>query len=417
MKSKLDKQKQIFSLLNHKFGNLLTEVEQDSAEVPPDSGDGARKAPQSDLLDRVYYFYRSIIQNLTSGLFAIDQSGEITFANRTAANMLGYPIEELQNRNIRELFSDHAESQKTLRVLFLPGKKLEEREVQFVRKDGTRIIVGLSVSPIHDKDNEFEGVVLLFRDLTEIHHLKVQVERMERLALLGELSAGIAHEIRNPLGGIKAAAQVLEESFGVDDFRFQLVDRIVREVDKANRLLQEFFKFAKPTKPKLDFYDVEMIIDGVYLLLAPKLKKRNIHFNGNFGSEVPRVFVDETQIEQVVLNLFLNSIDAMPAGGTLTVSTSKKRLKILEQEREKLEVEKNELTFVLVEIADTGVGIPDENVEKIFNPFFTTKTEGVGLGLSICSRLMEENGGKIDILSGQSKGVAFLLALPAFLHR
>ncbi|HFE65209.1 MAG TPA: hypothetical protein ENK14_12470, partial [Caldithrix sp.] len=271
--------------------------------------------------------------------------------------------------------------------------------------------------PIHDENNKFDGVVLLFRDLTEVRHLKMQVERMERLALLGELSAGIAHEIRNPLAGIKAGAQILEDSFGADDFRYQIVERIVREVDKANRLLKEFFKFARPTKPKFKFHDVEMIIDGVYLLLAPKMQKRNIQFIPDFGTEVPQVYIDETQFEQVILNLFLNSIDAMQAGGKLKVSTFKKRLRVLDKEKEKLDVPNNDLNYVLVEISDTGSGISKENIGKIFNPFFTTKADGIGLGLSICSRLMEENGGKIDVVSEIDKGTTFILALPAFIHR
>jgi signal transduction histidine kinase len=301
--------------------------------------------------------------------------------------------------------------------MFLPGKRIDEKEIKFLKKDNSSIIAGLTTSPIRDENNKFEGVVLLFRDLTEVIHLRLQIERMERLALLGELSAGIAHEIRNPLAGIKAAAQILEDSFGVDDFRYQLIERIIREVDKANRLLKEFFKFAKPTKPKLKFQDIEMIIDGVYLLLAPKLQKRNIQFSADFNTDMPQVFVDETQLEQVILNLFLNSIDAMPGGGKLKVGTNKKNIKLHEKDKQKLNVDSNEVNYVLIEISDSGNGIANGNMKKIFNPFFTTKTDGVGLGLSICSRLVEENGGKIDVTSKKNEGTTFLLAIPAFEHQ
>ncbi len=417
MSSKIEKQKQIFDLLNSKFSNLLEEATiQDSEEKTADIARDKRRIDRN-LIDKVYNFYRSIIQNINGGLITLDLTGEITFANRIAAQLLGYKIEELPGQHIGDLFGTDDSSQKCLRSLFMPGKRIDEREITFRKKNGDTILVGLSASPLHDQDNNFDGVVLLFRDVTEVRHLKLQLERMERLALLGELSAGIAHEIRNPLAGIKAAAQILEDSFGVDDFRYQIIGRIVREVDKANRLLQEFFKFARPTKPKLKFHDIEMIVDGVYLLLAPKMQKRNIQFLPDFGSDVPQVYVDETQIEQVVLNLFLNAIDAMPGGGTLKVSTFIKKLRILENEKESLKVDESELNYVLVEISDTGTGISKENIEKIFNPFFTTKTEGVGLGLSICSRLIEENGGKIDVVSEWGKGTTFVLALPAFIHR
>ena len=416
MQSKLEKQKQIFQLLNQQFSNLLEDISgsNSTALAPQKQQDG--ESSQIQLLDKVYNFYKSIIQNISSGLLTLDLDGEITFANRMAADMLGYEVKDLLGRYVTDLFPEDEETRKFLKSMFIPGKKVDEKEIVFRKKDGSNIIVGVSASPIHDENNKFDGVILLFRDLTEIRHLKLQVERMERLALLGELSAGIAHEIRNPLAGIKAAAQVLEESFGADDFRNQIIARIVREVDKANRLLQEFFKFARPTKPKLNFHDIEMIIDGVYLLLAPKMQKRNIQFQADFGSNVPRVFVDETQIEQVILNIFLNAIDAMPKGGILRVATYRKKLKLLDEEKDRFQINKSEIEYVLVEISDTGIGIPEEDLDKIFNPFYTTKTEGVGLGLSICSRLITENGGKIDVTSKVNEGTTFVLALPAFIH-
>jgi len=166
----------------------------------------------------------------------------------------------------------------------------------------------------------------------------------------------------------------------------------------------------------LRFHDIEMIIDGVYLLLAPKLKKRNIQFVANFSDDVPQVYVDETQLEQVILNIFLNAIDAMPGGGTLKVSTFRKILQLHEKEKERLKVEADVFNYVIVEISDTGTGIEPEKIDKIFNPFFTTKPDGVGLGLSICCRLIEENGGKINVTSQPGKGTTFLLGLPAFTH-
>ncbi|MFZ0391611.1 MAG: ATP-binding protein, partial [Calditrichia bacterium] len=327
-----------------------------------------------------------------------------------------FDVNELQGMKINEIFFNDEESEKCLRTLLIPGKRMDEKEIKFRQKNGKSLIVGLSSSPIHDENNQFDGIVLLFRDLTEVRHLKHQIERMERLALLGELSAGIAHEVRNPLAGIKVAAQVLEESYGGSEFQLQMVERIVREVDKANRLLKEFFKFARPTKPKLAFHDVEMIIDGVYLLLAPKLKKRNIQFVTEFGDDVPQAFVDETQLEQIILNLFLNAADAMPEGGNLKVSTMRRKLKLLDDERERMKSGNDDFSYVIIKISDNGKGIPAETQPKVFNPFFTTKTDGLGLGLSICSRLIEENSGKIDFASQQGKGTTFVLALPAFTH-
>ncbi len=231
------------------------------------------------------------------------------------------------------------------------------------------------------------------------------MERMDRLATLGELSAGIAHEIRNPLAGIKTSAQVLEESFSPGDFRAQLVARIVKEIDRSNKLLQRFFHFAKPSKPIPAFHSLKNIIDGVFLLLAPRLAKRKINFISEFEDDLPNIYIDESQFEQVVLNLFLNAYDAMPSGGELKIVAGfDKKLQYSETQKA--------TGSIIVYITDTGKGIDKEKIEKIFNPFFTTKSDGVGLGLSISSRLLEENQAKMEVESELNKGTTFKLFLP-----
>ena len=414
MQSKFQRQKQIFALLNSRFPEEFLASE----AVRDESGSGlpSKNGNQLELLVQVYQFYKSIIQNINFGLLTIDLQGEITFANKSAANLLKTRVKTLLGRNVKSCFADAAEGEKFRKIVSLPGKEINEREYRFARGDGSSLIINLNAAPLHDLNNNFEGMVLLFRDMTEVHQLRSQVERMERLALLGELSAGIAHEIRNPLAGIKTAAQVLEESFSQDDFQRQLTGRIVREVNKANNLLTDFFKFARPTRPKPDFHNLEMIVDSVYLLLAPRMKSRNIKFQENFGNQVPQVYVDESQVEQVVLNLFLNAIDAMEEGGTLSVTTSKKQVTLLE-EREKQGNSSAKVQYVVVEISDTGSGISEEQFPRIFNPFYTTKSDGLGLGLSICSRLVEENHGKIDCRSTPGEGTTFQIALPAFNYR
>jgi PAS domain S-box-containing protein len=416
MSSKISKQKQIFSILTNKFGDLW-----ENPSGKDDSFHKANKEEFSDsytthLINKVYNFYKSIIQNLGSGLIAIDLHGEITFVNDTASKILDYEKNRLLGKNVKELFADDESSQKCFRTIFLPSNRVEEREVNFLNKDGELIQIGLSSSPIHDDNNKFDGIILLFRDLTEVRQLKIQVERIERLALLGELSAGIAHEIRNPLAGIRAAAQILQEGISHNDFDKEIIERIIREVDKANKLLKEFFKFAKPSKPNLKFYDIEQLIQGVNLLLSLKMQNNNIKFKAKFNGKVPKVCVDDTQLEQVMINLFLNAIDAMPKGGVLSVSTQAKKIDLIDDGKGIVRKEDNHLNYVLVDVSDTGMGISERNLDKIFNPFFTTKPSGLGLGLSICNRLINENGGNIDVQSEIAKGTTFKLVLPAFMH-
>ncbi len=415
MGSKISKKKQMFSLLNYKFANMWEESVATEEEEPQNSENFSSTYP-SHLLNKVYNFYKSIIQNLNSGLMAIDLNGEINFVNHSAVSMLGYEREELLGKNIKEIFAQDNENQKIQRALFLPHKRINDREVNLYHRDGSTKVVGLSSSQIHDENNNFDGIILLFRDLTEVRHLKMQLERMERLALLGELSAGIAHEIRNPLAGIRAAAQLLQEGNSQEDFQSQVVERIIREVDKANKLLKEFFKFAKPGKPNLKFHDIELLVDGVHLLLSPQIRRKNIEFTTQFGDAIPEVYVDDTQMEQVFVNVFLNAVDAMKEGGRLIVKTYGKKMNIMDAKNESYEIDNNQLNYVFVEVTDTGSGIPEQNMDKIFNPFFTTKSSGLGLGLSICSRLVNENGGNIDLKSIMGQGTTVTIALPAFVH-
>ena len=356
-------------------------------------------------LENVYQFHKGIVQNISSGIVTIDFSGKITFINHTALKAVEYTYEDLINQPVNQLFADLYEAEDILNDLLKNNNMFESKEVNLVTKTNKIIPIGFSTSKLQSNDSKFEGVILLFRDLTNLLNFRKQMERMERLATLGEVSAGIAHEIRNPLAGIKTSAQVLEESFSPNDFRAQLVSRIVKEIDRSNELLKKFFKFAKPSRPQQEFIDIEKVIEGVHLLLVSRMKKRKIQFKSEYMPELPKVFVDESQLEQVIVNLMLNAMDSIENAGEIHVKTNLTKIgSEIENSHEK--------EMVLVQIIDTGTGIKDEIIEKIFNPFFTTKSEGVGMGLAISSRLVEENGGRLEVKSGIKKGANFLLYLP-----
>ncbi len=357
-------------------------------------------------LEKVFDFHRGLIQNISSGLVTINMQAEITFMNRAALRTFGYEYLGTQGMPVSALFADPNEAAAIIDAVLKQQRMFESKEVHFIARDKTVFPVGFTTSLLmQPEQNQVAGVVFVFKDISNTTNLRHQIERMDRLATLGELSAGIAHEIRNPLAGIKSSAQVLEESFSPGDFRAQLASRIVKEIDRSNELLKRFFNFARPSKPKQDWHNVEMIIDGVYLLMAPRFKKKNISFTKDFAENLPQVYVDESQIEQVILNLFLNAVDAMPEGGTISVKTGIK--KIHDPLTEKIKERQ-----IIVTVADTGRGIPPEKKEKIFNPFYTSKNDGVGLGLSISTRLLEENGGRIIVESDLGKGAVFSIFLP-----
>ena len=358
-------------------------------------------------LERHYNFHKAVLYNLSSGIVIINNDGTIIYANQSALQMLDMELVSLQNKSIKFLFADPKQGEKFLQKLLTENKQLQSEEAFFKTNHRKIFPIGLTTSPFFDlKDRKKHGFIIHFRDISAQLEQRRQLERMERLAMLGELAAGIAHEIRNPLASIKSAAQVLEESFKADDFRAQLATRIVKAIDRSNDLLTRFFDFTRPRKPVQEFHDVEMLIDGIYLLLAPRFKKKKINFLKNSQPNLPQVFVDPGQIEQVFMNLFLNAIDAMPKGGDLSVTISLVSHDVQEAEQN------GDSKSVCVQVQDTGTGIPEENLEKIFNPFFTTKSSGIGLGLSISNRLMQENGGKIEVQSKKDRGTTFSLYFP-----
>ncbi len=414
--------KDAFEILNKELSDLIP-IDERVQQKQSGSTVDTRKIPKEwldeqaalfdkyKLIERVYRFYRNMIQNMSSRIITIDMQANITFVNANAASNLGYEVEELLGKNFLDLFADPKESGKLIDLMLIRNKRFDSREVDLMSKTGTVIPIGFSTAPLFE-NNEQAGVIVTFRDLTEMNLMRLQVARMDRLATLGELATGIAHEVRNPLGGIKAAAQVLEESFSESDRRIELVSRIVREIDRVNNLLTEFFKFAKPVKPTRDFHDVESIIDSVYLLMAAQMNGKQIKFREEFASIVPKVYVDMQQVEQILMNLFLNAIHAMPREGELTVRTQSATLADNPNLNWADDVFDKNLPFVSIEVQDNGVGIPAENLEKVWNPFFTTKSEGMGLGLSICSRLASENHGYLNVESIVGKGTKFTLLLP-----
>jgi PAS domain S-box-containing protein len=404
MSKQFESKKESLSLINKTYSDR-SDLSSNEKKIKSLEDKYESLAKRTKSLEKVYQFHKGIIQSISNGLITIDYQGNITFINTAALKVLQFEYQELVGEPVRTIFADEREADTILSKILNKKHMFESREANLLSRTHKIIPIGFTTTLLSSSDLEYDGVIISFRDLTNLHHFRMQMERIDRLATLGEVSAGIAHEIRNPLAGIKTSAQVLEESFSPGDHRSQLVARIVKEIDRSNELLKKFFNFAKPGKPKQEFCSLDALIEGVYLLLSSKMKKKEIEFSKDYQSNIPDVYVDENQIEQVLINLMLNSLDALAKSGSIHVILKKAK-----------ESELNytiglEIPVVMV-LEDTGCGINTENLEKIFNPFFTTKDDGVGLGLSISSRLIEENGGKMLVESEVNKGTRFIIYLP-----
>jgi len=230
---------------------------------------------------------------------------------------------------------------------------------------------------------------------------------MDRLVSLGKLASGIAHELRNPLAGIKTTAQALGEELPGDDPRREYLNRITKEIDRLNELLKTFFSFAKPQKLDLIHCDIKAIINEIIPFLIKEIAEKGIHFVETYPPQLPKIKVDKNQMHQVFLNLFLNAIQAMPNGGELKIEVSSEISRSQDGSKKK---------FIKIVISDTGTGIPTNIVQKIFDPFFTTKPRGIGLGLSITYQIIKKHGGTIKVESQLERGTSFMITLPETLE-
>jgi len=233
----------------------------------------------------------------------------------------------------------------------------------------------------------------------DLKRSKSYVRRADRLASLGTLTAGLAHEIRNPLVAIKTLTHLLPERLDDEEFRNRFLQIASGEVDRISSLVTELLDFARPSDPKWELEDVNTILDGMILLVSTETKKKLISMTKNYASNLPFVQIDREQIKQVFLNILLNAIDATSEKGKITVKT-------------RSFMKPGGDPYVQVEFTDTGCGIPSDQLEEIFDPFFTTKTTGSGLGLSISNQIVRDHKGYIDVESQLGKGSSFFVNLP-----
>lgn len=223
-----------------------------------------------------------------------------------------------------------------------------------------------------------------------------QLKRAERLSALGELSASMAHEIRNPLGAIKGAAEILKDTYTEGDARFEFVQILLKETDRLNHILQEFLDFARSKQAELKKVSLSETIESVLVLISQQAKKSGIRLEKRFYEGDLTVYADKDLLKQAFLNLVLNAIQSMPEGGTLTIETALDGLE------------------VVAKVSDTGIGMDDEIRKKLFTPFFTTKKNGTGLGLAIVYRIIQGHGGKVDVDTAPGRGSTFILRLPVY---
>ena len=361
------------------------------------------QAKQYDL-DQLELLNRNIVQSINTGIITLDNSLKVTYVNRAAENISGLNSQEMEGREIGEIFPE-IKSFLRPRVLSRDAQttKPSRDEFRFRRRDGATIHLGFSQSTLKDPHGREFGLILIFQDLTELRRMEEQVRRMDRLAVVGELAAGIAHEIKNPLASLSGSIQVLRDELHLEPVHRRLMEIVLREAERLNALVYEFLLFSKPGRAAEGSVDVNQVINDTLVVLqnSPEMAK-TIQIRKVLTSDL-RIRIDPQQLQQVIWNLMLNAVQEMKGGGTLAIATA------VHSGTDGSEGEKR---FGRISISDTGPGIPPEDQDKIFDPFFTSKETGTGLGLTIVHRIVENYQGKIFLRSDRQDGTTFVLDFP-----
>ena len=361
---------------------------------------GEELEEKSEDLIQLKTFHESVVTNMGSGLMTADLNGRIVSFNLAAEVITGYKFYDVRGRYHSEFFN----------IPLLKGdfNSLTDNPVRmediFIRKDGINIHIGMNISPLKDDKNNVRGIICVFQDLTTIKEMKEKVIKNEKLAAIGRISAGIAHEIRNPLASISGSIQVLKDELSLHDPNIKLMDIILRETERLNSIITQFLIYASPYKKNLQTCNIkELITETITLLKNSKEYPSNLNIDTSFKNNGITINADSKQIKQVIWNLCLNSIQAMNKGGRMTISVNPPYPPL---------VKGGEGGFVDIIIKDTGAGISETDLQKIFDPFFTTKEEGTGLGLSTVQKIIEGHNGSINIESKEGYGTAVKITLP-----
>ena len=342
--------------------------------------------------------YRSLINKANDAIFIINaDNGEIIEANPKAEELTGYKNSELAGKKIWEIHpQEEMESAKGLFQLVSSQGSGVYDDMSFTRKDKSRVFVDVSAAVIEYGDTKV--IQRICRDVTERKELQRQLTQSNKLAAVGELSAAIAHEIRNPLGGISTSVGILKDSLDLDGEEKELLDIISNESERLNSVISDFLKFARPQEPHLEEVDGNELLKETMLLLKEKIQK-SVELGMKLCEDLPSIDADLSQLKQVFINIVLNALESMEASGRLEISSEIKG-----------KIHKRKC--ISISFSDTGKGIDQDKLEKIFQPFYSDKENGTGLGLSICHRIIQNHRGDIIAESKPGVGSKFTILLP-----
>jgi PAS domain S-box-containing protein len=374
---------------------------------------------QGELLDRnrelraLRRFNENILQNMGEGLFTVDDQAKITSMNPVAANLLGGAAGEYEGRSVGDL----SQSYRALVEIIADSLRRQEpcsyKEIAIAYDQGEELPLRVNTSLLHE-DDERSGLVCLIEDLSEIKAMEAEQRRLDRLAVLGQMAASVAHEIRNPLVTLSLGIGYLERKLAGQGQEYETtLQRLRHQVDRLSQIMNEFLTFSRPRQLEFARCEVTELLDQVLDLSEQAFEEKDLTLHREYDSQSIELYLDAEHMERVFTNLVFNAVDAMEEGDAFYL-----RARTLPTEQWLTEHEGTELQgpftpeMLCLEFEDTGAGMPPDVMAHIFEPFYTTKSAGTGLGLAITQRIVEEHGGHIEVESQEGQGTTFTVSLP-----
>ena len=337
----------------------------------------------------------NILSSMTNGLITIDLEKKIVTLNEMAERILEKKKEEMVNLTFDQVFGDHHPLHRMMIETLSQGEGIFYSELE-LKKGEENLWLTASTSLLVDGEGKRMGAMVVFQDITEMKALEEKLRQADRLAALGTLSAGLAHEIKNPLSAIKTFVQLLPQRLESPSFMEKFNITVPREIDRINQLVEDLLELTRRRVRPMATLDVNRLILQVIDLHGEEMEKKHILFEDHLDKTIPPIHGDSERFYRAFSNLVINAIQAMPNGGSLTISSAQELFS----------------SMVKITFRDTGIGMDEKTSENLFNPFFTTKEKGVGLGMALTHKIIEDHRGTIEVMSEKGKGSTFILALP-----
>jgi two-component system nitrogen regulation sensor histidine kinase GlnL len=352
--------------------------------------------------------YEALVAGLPDAVVGVDEAQRIVLWNPAAEALLGRSARRVTGRMLKEVFAPETSLVRHLTDTLATGESRSEAEAIVETGDGRVAHVSVMTAPLAGRSGAVEAAVAVVRDISRLHQLELEVRRGETLAAVGRVAVGLAHEIRNPLGAIRGAVQLLKRELG-DEARWgEYTDVLLQEVTRVNRIIEMLLDLGRPVSLRPVPLNLHQLLERVALLSQELAAERGVQIQRRYDPSLPPILADEDRMVQVFHNLVRNAIEAMPTGGRLTLVSRLSMNPLFT----KVDLGAGQRSMAEVQVADEGEGIPEAAYAKLFTPFFTTKDKGLGLGLALCHRILEEHRGAIQVTSEPGRGTTVSCFIP-----